>query len=60
MAVKPTRSQKRVVTTLRSSGVVGGASSAVAHFGQKAKSSAASKPQLGQAIIALARSPAGC
>ena len=42
MAVKPTRSQKSAVTTLSSSEDVRGVTSAVAHFGQKAKSSEAS------------------
>ena len=52
--VKPTRSQKSVVTTLRSSGAGSGAASAPPHLGQKTKSSGASKPQPAQAIIALA------
>ena len=42
VAVKPTRSQNSVVTTLRSSEAARGARSEVAHCGQKAKSSEAS------------------
>ena len=47
-AVKPTRSQKRQVTTLRSSRGGASASSDVAHHEQKRASSAFSRPQLGQ------------
>jgi hypothetical protein len=51
MAVKLTRSQIRVLTTLRSSAISGGDAREAAHLGQKAKSSGASKPQEGQAIM---------
>jgi hypothetical protein len=54
IAVNETRSQKSVVTTLRSSAMGGGAASGVAQRGQNAKSSCASKPHEGQAITAAA------
>ncbi len=47
-AVEPTRSQKRIVTTLRCSRAGSAAASAVPHALQKRASSAFSRPQLGQ------------
>jgi hypothetical protein len=47
-AVKPTRSQKRHVTTFRSSRAAVGAANAVPQAEQKRASAAFSRPQLGQ------------